>query len=165
MCTCGSMKPGKTSLPLASIVSVPAGGSRFLPMRVMVSSSTKMSARFRAPTVTISPFLISKAIDHSPPSVNMDAHLLPVRFHLFPIFGDFGLLLSDFIPSHGRPPRRLFHHADAAVNRANIEAQTAADTIFFAHMNAGPRVHSLLFSIRPHVVTSRRHDAPVLRDQ
>src|ERR1700739_4971 len=152
MCTCGSMKPGKTSLPLASIVSVPGGASRFLPMRVIVSSSTKMSARSLAPPVTISPFLISKAIDRSPLSVNMDAHLLPVRFHLFPVFGDLWLLLRDFIPRHRRPPRRLFHHADAVVDPANIEAQAAADTILFAHMDAGPRVHSLLFSIRAHVV-------------
>src|SRR5579862_3404330 len=165
MCTCGSTKPGKTSLPPASIVSVPRGTSRFLPMRVIVSSSTKMSARSRAPTVTISPFLISNAIDLSPLSVNVDAHLFAVRFHLFPVFADFGLLLRDFIPSHRRPPRRLFHHADTAVHRADVEAQPAANTILFAHDNARARVHRLFFSIRAHVVTARRHDAPILCDQ
>src|SRR5882757_1793467 len=112
------MKPGKTSLPLASMVSVPGGTSRFLPMRVIVSSSTKMSARSRAPTVMISPFLISKAIGHSPLSVNVNAHLFPVRFHLLPILGDLRLLLGDFIPSHGWAARRFLHHADAAVDRA-----------------------------------------------
>src|SRR5882724_7350028 len=136
MCTCGSIKPGKTSLPPASIVSVPGGTSRSLPMQVIVSSSTKMSARSRAPTVTISPFLISKAIDRSPPLVNVDAHLLAVRLHLFPIFGYIGLLLRNFIPGHGRPSRRLFHHADTAVHRAHVEAQSATDAIRFTHDNA-----------------------------
>src|SRR5260221_7020157 len=147
MCTCGSIKPGKTSLPPASIVSVPGGTSRFLPMRVIVSSSTKMSARSRAPTVTISPFLINNAIDRSPLSVNVDAHLLAVRLHLFPLFGYIGLLLRDFIPRHRRPPRRLFHRADTAVHRANVEAQSAADAILFTHDDARAGVHRFLFSI------------------
>src|SRR6266404_148672 len=162
MCTWGSIKPGKTSLPLASMVSVPGGASRFLPMRVIVSSSTKISARSRAPTVTISPFLISKAIGHSPLSVNVDAHLFPVRFHLLPVFGDLGLLLRDFIPGHGRALWRFFDHADAVVNRTNVEAQAATDAILFAHMDARPRMNRFLFSIGTHIVAARRHDAPVL---
>src|SRR6266481_5928894 len=97
--------------------------------------------------------------------MNMDAHFLAIRFHLFPVFGYFGLLLRDFIPGHGWAARRLFHHADAAVYRTNIEAQAAADAVLFAHDDAGTRVHRLLFSIRTHVVTAWRHDAPVLCDQ
>src|SRR5260221_2166677 len=147
MCTCGSIKPGKTNLMTASNFSVTGGTSIFLPMRVIVSSCTKMSARSRAPTVTISPFLINNAIDRSPLSVNVDAHLLAVRLHLFPVFGYIGLLLRDFIPRHRRPPRRLFHHADTAVHRANVEAQSATDAVFFTHDNARARMHRFLFSI------------------
>ena len=44
MCTCGSMKPGKTCLPDASMTSAPAGAGRFRSIRVMVSPSQKMSA-------------------------------------------------------------------------------------------------------------------------
>src|SRR5258707_9755854 len=144
------------------MVSVPGGTSRFLPMRGIVASSTKISARSRAPTVTISPCLISKAIGHSPLSVNVDAHLFPVRFHLLPVFGDLGLLLRDFIPGHGRALWRFFRHADAVVNRTNVEAQAATDAILFAHMDARPRMNRFLFSIGTHIVATRRHDAPVL---
>src|SRR5258708_12967120 len=148
MGTWGSINPGKTSFPLASMVSVPGGASRFLPMRVIVSSSTKISARSRAPTVTISPFLISKAIGHSPLSVNVDAHLFPVRFHLLPVFGDLGPLLRDFIPGHGWAFWRFFDHADAVVNRTNVEAQAATDPIFFPHMHLRPPMNPSLFSFR-----------------
>src|ERR1700720_1438317 len=98
-------------------------------------------------------------------SVNVDAHLFPVRFHLLPVFRDLTLLLRDFIPSYGWAARRLLHHADAAVDRANIETQAATDAILFADLNAGTRADRFLFSIGANIVAARRHDASVLRDQ
>src|SRR4029453_15128487 len=58
MCTCGSMKPGKTYLPCASTTSSALILSMLRSIRVIVSFSQKMSATYFSFGVTISPFLI-----------------------------------------------------------------------------------------------------------
>jgi len=58
----GIDESGKTSLPVASMISVSGGTSRWTPMLLMVSSSMKMSACDRASAVTISPPLINNPI-------------------------------------------------------------------------------------------------------
>src|SRR5215472_3301437 len=165
MCTCGSMNPGKTSFPEASTTSAPAGASRFFPMQVIVWSSTKISACSRAPTVTISPFLISKAIVASPRSVNMNPHLVPVRLHLLPVLGHLALLLRQFVPRHRSSFRRFFDHLNAVLHRANVEAQPATHAILFPHTHHRPRVDCRLFSVRAHIVSTGWHHASVLCDQ
>ena len=60
MWTCGSMKPGKTYLPLASMTSAPAGAARSRPIAVIVSPSQRMSATYWSVAVVIWPFLISR---------------------------------------------------------------------------------------------------------
>src|SRR5271165_4553549 len=171
MCTWGSMNPGKTSLPVASMISAFGGASRSLPMRVMVSFSTKMSARTREPTVTMSAFRMSKAMFHSrnashhPSSVNMNAHLLAVFFHFLPVLGDFPLRLGDLRPGNRLAPRWFLHHTDAVFHGANVIAEAAANTILLAHVNAGARVHGFFLAIRPHVIRLWLNDMAIFVHQ
>src|SRR3972149_5911666 len=62
MCTCGSMKPGKTYLPAASITSAPAGGERLRPIAAIVSPSQRISAVYWSVAVVIWPFLIKSGM-------------------------------------------------------------------------------------------------------
>src|SRR6266404_3435651 len=98
-----------------------------------------MSARKRDPTVTMSPFRISNAM--FPPRrlsrvlVNFDAHIFAILLHLLPILCNFALRLGRLAPSHGRASRRLFDHADAILDGANVVAKTATDAVFLANVN------------------------------
>ncbi len=56
------MKPGKTSLPAASMISAPAGAGRFELMAVIFSPSHSTSAVKRRSAVTMSPSLIRMGI-------------------------------------------------------------------------------------------------------
>src|SRR5579863_10445661 len=62
MWTCGSMNPGKTYCPAASITSAPGGASSPRPIRVTISPSRRTSAFARESAVTTSPFRIRSAI-------------------------------------------------------------------------------------------------------
>src|SRR5437667_2129812 len=62
MWTCGSINPGKTSLPVASITSHPDDGVMSRSMRVIVSFSQKRSATNLSEAVTIWPFLMRSGI-------------------------------------------------------------------------------------------------------
>src|ERR1700740_3735735 len=104
-----------------------------------------MSPWTREPTVTISPFRISKAIGYSrksslPSSMNLDSHLLAIFFHLLPILSHFAQRLGQLPPGNRRPSRWFFNHADAVFDRTNVKAQPAAYTIHLSHMNTGPRI-------------------------
>src|SRR5262245_605917 len=109
-----------------------------------------MSALTREPTVTISPFRINKAIlhsrkrshhPHSFDSVNMNTHLLAIFFHFLPVFGYFSLRLGELCPGKRQTSGWLFQHVNAVFDGANVVAETAADTVCFAHDQAGTRVH------------------------
>src|SRR5271169_5240173 len=97
--------------------------------------------------------------------VDMNPVLFPVGLHFLPIFGDFAMRLSYFIPRHGSLAGGLFHHADAAIHRANIEAQAAADAILLANLNLGTRPDSLFLPVGANVVAARWHDASIFGDQ
>src|SRR5689334_12344169 len=56
------MKPGKTYLPVASITSAPRGAVGPRSIRVIGTFSQKISARYRSPAVTISPFRTRRLI-------------------------------------------------------------------------------------------------------
>src|SRR5580765_5959750 len=168
MCTCGSMKPGKTNLPVASITSAPGGTSKFLPMRVIVSFSAYTSACKREPTFTISPFRTNKPIIYFLPSLrlmNMNPHLLPVLAHLFPIFGHRALRLGKLSPSSRLPPGRFFHHVNAIFHRANVIAKPAAHTIRLAHIHARPRAYRFLFPVGLNIVRPWLHHAAIFGNQ
>src|SRR6266536_1799868 len=148
------MKPGKTSLPVASIVSVFGGASIFLPIRVMVS---------------ISPFRISKAI-FSPASlnsssVNIDSHLLSIFLHLFPVLGYVPLRLRELSPGDRWATGRFINHSNAIFHGANVIAEPAADTILFAHVNAGTRTDGLFLTIRLNVVGLGLDHGAIFGDQ
>src|SRR4029077_13164861 len=110
-----------------------------------------MSARTREPTVTISPFRISKAIlysqkNHKSFSMNLDSHLFPIFLHFLPVFGDFALGFGELSPGNRWPARRLFDHSNAVFHRAHVKTQPASYTIHFPNLNAGTRTHRVFLA-------------------
>src|SRR5438445_683165 len=128
-----------------------------------------MSARTREPTVTISPFRISKAI-FTPArarssSVNIDSHLLAIFLHFFPVFGYVTLRLGELSPSDRRATGWFFNHSNAVFHGANVIAEPAADTVHFTHVNAGTRTDGFFLTIRLNVVRLGLDQGPVFGDQ
>src|SRR5258708_36055979 len=116
-----------------------------------------MSAWTREPTVTISPFRISKAIWYSQKnnpsfSMNLDSHLFAIFLHFLPVFGHVALGFGELSPGNRWPARRLFDHSNAVFHRAHVKAQPASDTIHFANKNAGARIHRVFFSVRLNII-------------
>ena len=54
--------------------------------------------------------------------VDIDANLLTILLHGVPVFGDGGLGLDELLPGDRRAARRDFHHFNAALHRADVEA-------------------------------------------
>src|SRR6267154_1865683 len=116
-----------------------------------------MSAWAREPTVTISPFRISKAIFYSQKtnpsfSMNLDSHLFAIFLHFLPVFGHVALGFGELSPGNRWPARRLFHHLNAVFHRAHVKAQPASDTIHFTNVNARTRTDRVFFSVRPNII-------------
>src|SRR5882757_8136988 len=116
-----------------------------------------MSAWAREPTVTISPFRISKAIFYSQKnnpsfSMNLDSHLFAIFLHFLPVFGHVALGFGELSPGNRRAPGRFFHHSNAVFDRTHVKAQPASYTIHFANMNTGAGIHRVFFSVRLNIV-------------
>ena len=72
---------------------------------------------------------------------------------------------SDLLPGDVLADGGLLDHFDAAFNGTNVEAETAANTIIFADVNAGAGFNGLFAAIGADVVGVRLNDAAVLGDE
>ncbi len=97
MCTCGSMKPGKTSLSVASITSAPGGAGKSSPIArdgLVFNPNVAAAPSIRCDNL---PALDQQSHFRSPPRrkrapahhflVNLDAHLFAIRLHRLPVLG------------------------------------------------------------------------------
>src|ERR1019366_3366457 len=153
MWTWGSIKPGNTMRPAASITSAPGGASRFAPIRVMVSFSIQISPFERESALTISALRISSPME---PLMNLNPHFLTVRFHRFPVFGHLWLGLHELIPGDRFASRRQFHHLNAVLHGADVIAEPATHAVLFAHARLRPGGHSFRAPVGPDVPRIRR---------
>src|SRR6266851_8526498 len=129
-----------------------------------------MSAWTREPTVTISPFRISKAIFYSQKnnqslSMNLDSHLFAILFHFLPVFGHFALGFRELSPGNRCSTGRLFNHSNAVFHRAHVKAQPASDTIHFTDMNAGAGIHRIFLSVRLNIVRLRLNHTSIFASE
>ena len=97
--------------------------------------------------------------------MDFDALLGAVFFHFFPVFGYVGLGAGDLIPGDGGAPGGFFEHLNATFYGADIEAETAANTIGLADLHTRARVDGLLAAVGTDVVGVRRYDGAVFGDQ
>src|SRR5215469_17071912 len=160
MWTCGSMKPGNTILPAASMISVPGGASRPAPIRVMVSFSIQISPINRESAFTMSAFRMSNgigvrltsigapaplrwrlrmaiavgmAVGSEMALVNFDSHFSAIFLHRFPVFGRRAMRVHQLVPRYGLPLWRQFYHLDAVFHRTHVIAKAATHAVFFSH--------------------------------
>src|SRR3974377_1028163 len=102
-----------------------------------------MSARLRPPAVTMSPFRISNAMP-APTSVNVDSHLIAIFLHLLPVFGHAALRARERVPGHRWLARRQFDHLNTAIDRADVVAESASDTVVLTHLHLRASADRLL---------------------
>ena len=79
--------------------------------------------------------------------MNLDSDFLAILFHRGPIFCDGGLRLHQLIPCHRRAMGRHFDHRNAMIHRTDIEAESAAYAIDFAHNWMRTRGRGFDFSV------------------
>src|SRR6267142_2427148 len=98
-------------------------------------------------------------------SMNMDSHLLAIFLHLLPVLGYSALRLRELAPGNRWPPGRFFNHVNTFFDGTHVIAEAAANTILFAHVNAGTRVHGFFLAVRLNVIRLRLDYAAVLGDK
>src|SRR5467141_3159361 len=98
-------------------------------------------------------------------SVNTDSHLLAIFLHLLPVLGYFALRLRALAPGNRRPPGRFFNHVNTVFYGTHVIAEATANTILFAHVNAGTGVHGFFLTVRLDVIRLRLDYAAILGDE
>ena len=87
--------------------------------------------------------------------MNLDPDFLTILLHGVPVFGDARLGLDQLLPGDRRAARGDLHHFNAAIHRADVEAEPAAHAIGLADHRTGSQGGGFQLAVRVERISIR----------